>query len=147
MTMPRYLPTIRGWLAFLLSVLACCAYPMLLPAYCISSLGPTSLLAEPVSPSARVLGGLLAFLCVATCVEAFRRGSRADRVVACIAMLLTISFITGFCHALSLPTQPNKSVQRMSAAGVGDASDVLGALIADLRRSDAAASSWAAVPV
>lgn len=116
MTISRYFPTIRGWLAFFLSVLACCAFPMLLPAYCIPSLGPTSVLAEPVSPSVRLLGGLLALVCVATCVEAFRRGSRADRVVACIAMLLTISFLTGFCHVLSLPTSPNHSIQRTEAS-------------------------------
>jgi thiol:disulfide interchange protein len=105
--MTRFLPTIRSWLALALAAFAAIVYPMLLPVRFVASGGPIWL-AEPVSPTLWVLGGLLAFLCVGACVEAFRRGSRADRVVACIAALLTISFITGFCDLLLLQCAPMK---------------------------------------
>jgi hypothetical protein len=38
----------------------------------------------------RIFGVVLLFVCVAGCVEAFRRGSRLDRCVALLAVLFTV---------------------------------------------------------
>lgn len=99
--MTRHLPTTRGWLALCFAAFACCGYPLLLPARYVQSGGPTWLF-EPVSPSLWVLGWLLMVVCVASCIEAFRRGSRSDRIVACVAVLLTLGFIVGFFELMLL---------------------------------------------
>lgn len=113
--MTRYLPTVRGWLALCFAVFASCGYPMLVPPRYVQSGGPTWLF-EPVSPSLWLLGGLLLVTCVGSCIEAFRRGSRSDKVVACIAGLLTVSFIVGFFDLMLLRPAPNHRAS-LDAAG------------------------------
>lgn len=62
----------------------------------IFSSGFGTSLAEPVAPSAWVFGGVLIFLCVATCIEALRRGSRADRILLCVSVFLTFWLMREF---------------------------------------------------
>lgn len=96
-TMSRYLPTIRGWVAFLLTFIAKLLYPGMLPPH-YSTLGHWQA-REPVSTAARIIGVVLIFICVAACVEAFRRGSRPDRVVTCVAVLFTLGLVYEFLKA------------------------------------------------
>ena len=104
--MTRCLPTARGWLALGFAIFASCGYPMLVPARYVQSGGPTWLF-EPVSTSLWVLGALLLVACVSSCIEAYRRGSRSDRIAACIAALLTLSFVVGFFDLMLLRPAPN----------------------------------------
>src|SRR5438445_1934827 len=92
MSMSRYSPTVRGWVALLLPLSGAVLFPALLPARFIES-GVGTWLAEPVSPFAWGLGGLLMLTCVAACVEAVRRGSRTDRVFSCIAAVFSYLLI------------------------------------------------------
>lgn len=58
-----------------------------------------------ISPSAWISGGLLIFLCVAACLEAFRRGSWTDRIIACAAAPLTFWLIREFLELFLLPVR------------------------------------------
>lgn len=60
---------------------------------------------EPVAWSTRVNGVVLLFACVAASVEAYRRGSRADKVASCMALLLTLAFMAQFFSSLITPTR------------------------------------------
>jgi len=102
--MTRYLPTSRGWAALLTASLGGGIYGFMVPVRYVQS-GFGTFLGEPVSPAEWVSGGVLIFLCVAACLEAFRRGSRVDRIVACVAGLLTFLFVREFLSLLFLPVR------------------------------------------
>ena len=87
--MSRYLPTLRGWVALTLPIISGLTLAFVFPARFIES-GVGTWIAEPVSPSAWVLAGLLILLCVGSCVETFRRGSLPDKVVLLLAALFTL---------------------------------------------------------
>ena len=87
--MPRCLPTLRGWIAFILAAGGFLCFPSLRPAFLVES-GVGSFLAEPVTPLTYFTGGVLIIVAVLGSVEAFRRGSRADKVFAAVSVLLTI---------------------------------------------------------
>src|SRR5450759_361077 len=93
--MSRYFPTPRGWVALALPLIADFMLLATFPARFIES-GVGTWISEPVAPSASILSGVLILLCVAACVEAFRRGTRADRIVMCVAALLTLGLIWVF---------------------------------------------------
>ena len=61
---------------------------------------------EPVAPSAWILSGAFILLCLGACVEAFRRGSRIDRIVLCLAVFLTLSLIYQFLEFMLLRVRP-----------------------------------------
>jgi Na+/melibiose symporter-like transporter len=103
--MSRYLPTLRGWIAFLLALCASCFYPAILPPVYVES-GVQRWSSEPVSPIVAIGGVILAIVCFAACVEAFRRGSRADKIAACIAVLLTIGLLVVLFRSFTLPVRP-----------------------------------------
>jgi len=85
------LPTPRGTVAFLIPMLASLLYPGRLPGR-VSTLGDWQF-GWPVSSVSRVLGAWLILACVAACMEALRRGSRIDRVMACASGIFTYLFI------------------------------------------------------
>jgi len=60
-----------------------------------------------ISPFQWLIGGALVFACVAACIETFRRGSRADRVMGCFASLLTLWLISEFFSLVLLPVRPS----------------------------------------
>ncbi len=86
--MSRYLPTLRGWAALAFPVLSAFLLLAAFPARFIES-GVGTWIAEPVATSTWVLGGLLIALCIGGCMEAWRRGSRADKVVLLLAAAMT----------------------------------------------------------
>jgi hypothetical protein len=92
--MTRCFPRVRGWIAFLAALLASVFYSALLPPR-YSTLGDWRY-REPVSPAARIIGVILIVGCVAACVEAFRRGTRADRIAACIGACFTFCLVYEF---------------------------------------------------
>jgi hypothetical protein len=98
---------------------------MLVPARYVQSGGPTWLF-EPVSPSLWVLGGLLLVVCVGSCIEAFWRGSRSDRIVACAAALLILSFVVGFFDLMLLRPVPNHRASLDAGTGLCYVSCVIG---------------------
>jgi hypothetical protein len=77
-------------------------FPAVLPARFHQSGGVTWLV-EPASFSQWSLGGLLVLVSVAACVEAFRRGSRPDKVITCVAAVFTVGLIRSLCELLVLP--------------------------------------------
>jgi hypothetical protein len=92
--MTRYLPRLRGWTAFLPALLASVCYPGFLPPR-YSTLGEWRF-RDPVSPVTRMIGAVLIVGCVVACFEAFRRGTRADRVAACLGVYFTFSLAYEF---------------------------------------------------
>jgi hypothetical protein len=92
--MTRYIPRLRGWAAFLAALLASVLYPGFLPPR-YSTLGERRF-RDPVSLLARVIGAVLIVGCVAVCLEAFRRGTRADRVAACLGAYFTFCLVYEF---------------------------------------------------
>jgi len=104
--MSRYLPTLRGWAALVLPLVGNFLLLAIFPARFIES-GVGVSIADPVAPSAWILGGVLILLCVAVCVEALRRGSHADRIVACLAALLTLGLICAFFGFMFMRVRPS----------------------------------------
>ena len=65
-------------------------------------------------------------MCVGVCVEAFRRGSAADRVLACIAAILTFLLIEQCLELFLLPVRraPNMSLHSYEGCQEGRANSV-----------------------
>jgi len=114
--MTRYLPTLRGWIAFVLSAFAILYFPVLRPALFVESGVGTSVM-ERVTPTVWVTGAVLIVICLAASVEAFRRGSRADKWFAGISLLLTIGLAVQYFElaTLSIHKSPNPALQRTDA--------------------------------
>src|SRR5258708_210342 len=110
--MTRYLPTLRGWIAFVLSAFAILYFPALRPALFVES-GVGTFVMERVTPTVWVTGAVLIVLCVLASVEAFRRGSRADKWFAGISVLLTIGLAVQYFQlaTLSVHKSPNHALQ------------------------------------
>ena len=92
--MTRFLPRLRGWVALLVALVASALYPGILPPR-YSTLGDWRY-RWPVSAWARVVGVILIVACVGVCTEAFRRGSRADKVAACVGVCFTFCLVYTF---------------------------------------------------
>jgi len=88
----------------LLPVIGAVYYPDVLPPYYVHMDGKW--ISDAVSPLAWIFGGVAVLICFAACVEAFRRGSRADKVAACIGLLFAISFLTVYLQPLTVPIWP-----------------------------------------
>src|SRR6185369_13145614 len=110
MSMPRYMPSVRGWAALLLPLLGGLLFLALIPDRFIES-GVGKWIGGHVSIFGLFSGALLILVSVAACIEAFRRGSAADRVVACIAALLTLLLIAQYIELFLLPVRrpPNQA--------------------------------------
>lgn len=93
-SMTRFLPHLRGWVGILAALLASALYPCILPPR-YSTLGDWRY-RWPVPARARGVGVVLIALCVGACVEAFRRGSRADKVAACLGAYFTFCLVYTF---------------------------------------------------
>ena len=108
--MTRYLPTLRGWIAFLLAAFSLLYLSFIRPALYIQS-GVGTFLAQPVMPSTLIIGAVLAVVTFCAVFEAFRRGSRADKIFACIAVILAIGLLVEYLElfVLSVYQPPNKS--------------------------------------
>ena len=108
--MKRYFPTLRGWIAFLLAAFSLLYFSFIRPAFYIQS-GVGTFLAEPVTASTRIIGAVFIIISSLAAVEAFRRGSRADKFFACIAVILTIGLLVEFLElfVMSVHQSPNKS--------------------------------------
>ncbi len=87
-----YFPTLRGWVAFIFATFSIFIFQAIRPALFIES-GVGTFLLEPVSPLVQVTGAASAIISFLASTEAFRRGSRADKVLACISVLLTIGLM------------------------------------------------------
>ena len=81
------------------------AFLMMAPVRFVQS-GWGEFIGTPVRPSVWIFGGVLIFACVAACVEAFRHGSRGDKIACCIAALLTLSLAEQFFSFMILPVRP-----------------------------------------
>lgn len=109
--MSRHFPTLRGWIAFVLAAFAILYFPVLRPALAVVS-GRGTFLIEPVTPFVWVMGGALILVCLAASVEAFRRGSRADKVCACLAALLTVALMFQYFELIVVSRRsPNRSTE------------------------------------
>lgn len=110
MSMPRCLPSIRGWIALLVPLLGGLLFLALIPDRFIES-GVGKWIGGRVSLLAWVSGGLLIVVSLGACLEAFRRGSAADRVVASVAALLTLWLIGQYLELFLLPVRrpPNQA--------------------------------------
>jgi hypothetical protein len=108
-TMPRYFPSARGWVALLLPLLGGFLFLALIPTRFTES-GVGRGIWGRVSLLGWVSGGLLILVSVGACVEAFRRGSMADRVVACVAALVILWLSTQYFELFLLPVRrwPNR---------------------------------------
>ena len=106
--MTRYFPTLRGWIAFLLAVFAALLFPFICPPLRIQS-GVGIFLAEPVGLAAWIAGPVFILVCFLASAEAFRRGTRADKIFALIAVLLTIGLMFEYLRlfGLSVYQSPN----------------------------------------
>ena len=99
--MSRYFPTVRGWIAFLIAAFGFLCFPSIRPAILVES-GVGRFLAEPVTRMVYFTGAVLIIIGLLASVEAFRRGSRADKVFACISALLTIGLMAQYFHLFVL---------------------------------------------
>jgi hypothetical protein len=120
--MTRYFPTLRGWFAFLLAVFAVLYFPFVCPPLYLQS-GVGTFLSEPVRPAAWIVGAIFILICFLASVEAFRRGTRADKVFACIAVLLTIGLMVEYFRlfGMSVYQSPNKSPEPTAVGAVSSA--------------------------
>lgn len=100
----QHLPTTRGAVALLLSVVASFFYPAILPGT-VSTVGDWEF-GWSVSFIARVIGAVLVLACVATFIEALRRGSRMDRAVACASGFFTCALIYGVFRSYFYTARP-----------------------------------------
>jgi hypothetical protein len=114
--MTRYLPTLRGWIAFVLAAFAILYFPVLSPALIVES-GVGTFVVEPVTPTVWITGAVLIVVCLLASVEAFRRGSRADKWFAGISVLLTIGLAVWYFALAVLSVQ--KSPIKGAAPNVG----------------------------
>jgi hypothetical protein len=106
--MTRYFPTLRGWVAFLLSAFGLWCFPSVRPALLVES-GVGTFLTEPVTPMVYFTGAVLILVGLLASIEAFWRGSRADKVFACISVLLIIGLMVQYFElfGLSVHGSPN----------------------------------------
>jgi hypothetical protein len=85
----RYLPTWRGPITLFFAVVWSMFVPAAIPR--VATLGDWQCAGSVIV--IRILGVLFAVVCVAGCIEAFRRGSRADKLLACAAAWFTYQLI------------------------------------------------------
>ena len=106
MTTLRNPPTVRGWSALILPLLGGFLFLELIPMRFVES-GRGTFLSERIPLGVWVLGGAVILACAAGCVEAFRRGSWKDRLIACIGALLTFWLLREYCQLLVMPVRPS----------------------------------------
>jgi hypothetical protein len=99
--MTRYLPTPRGWIAFILSAFAILYFPTLCPALFVES-GVGTFVRERVTPTVWVKGAVLIVACLLASIEAFRRGSRVDKWFAGVSVLLTLGLAVQYFELVGL---------------------------------------------
>jgi len=106
--MTSYFPTLRGWIAFLLAVFAALLFPLICPPLRVQS-GVGTFLAEPVGLAALIAGPVFILVCSLASAEAFWRGTRADKIFALVAVLLTIGLLVEYLRlfGLSVYQSPN----------------------------------------
>jgi hypothetical protein len=127
--MSRFFPTLRGWIAFLLAAFGFLCFPSLRPAIFVES-GVGTFLMEPVTPLTYFTGGVLIVVALLASIEAFRRGSRADKVFAFISVLLTVGLAVQYFQLFVLSvhrSSPNHALQptRVHASGSAVAAHIL----------------------
>ena len=117
--MTQYLPTLRGWIGLLIPIIACVSYATMLPPYFHES-GVKTWISSPVPLLTWALGGCGLLTCFGVCIEAFRRGSRADKVAVGIGLLFCVSLLTEYLLPLMVPVRPsrNEVMHRMSGSQV-----------------------------
>ena len=119
--MSRYFPTLRGWVALLLATFGLLYFPVLRPALFVAS-GRGTFVAEPVTPFVWITGGILIVVCLIASVEAFRRGSRADKICACVAALLTVGLMFQYSELVVVSRRsPNNSLEPTGSADQSNA--------------------------
>jgi hypothetical protein len=94
--MTRFLPSLRGWVAFLLAFFA----SMFLPATFPARNGHTGKFFGPVSTETWVIGAVTLAACIVASVFAFR-GSRPDKVAASLASVFIILLIVMYAKAVA----------------------------------------------
>jgi len=94
--MTRFLPSLRGWVAFLLAFFASVYLPATFPA----RNGHTGKFLGPISTETWVLGGVTLIACIVASAFAFR-GSRPDKVAASLAAVFIILLIVMYVKALT----------------------------------------------
>ncbi len=104
MNASRNPPTVRGWSALILPLLGGILFLALIPMRFVES-GRGTFLSERVPLGVWILGGVVILACAAGCLEAFRRGSWRDRLIACVGALLTFWLLREYCQLLVLPVK------------------------------------------
>jgi len=94
--MTRFLPSLKGWVAFLLAFFA----SMFLPATFPARNGHTGRFFGPVSTELWIIGGMTLTACIVAAVFAFR-GSRPDKVAASLAAVFIILLIVMYAKAVA----------------------------------------------
>ena len=105
-TVMSHLPTLRGWAAVALPLVGGFVLFATFPARFIES-GVGTWIQEPVARSTWILSGAFVILCVGSCIEALRRGSRTDKIILCLGALLTFWLIREFFEFMLLRVRPS----------------------------------------
>ena len=92
----RFLPSLRGWIAFLLAFFAGIFLPATFPA----RNGHTGKFLGPVSTDIWIIGGVTLAVCIGAIVFAFR-GSLPDKVAATVAALFVLALLLMYAEAVA----------------------------------------------
>lgn len=103
-TISRHSLTLRGLIALILAVFAVMHFPFLRPAFATVS-GRGTFVTAPVTSHVWIIGGILIVICLIATVEAFQRGTPADKICACLAALFTLALIFQYFELASILTQ------------------------------------------
>jgi hypothetical protein len=93
--MTRFLPSLRGWIAFLFAFFASVFLPAIFP----SRNGDTGRFISPVSTDTWIIGGVTLAICIGASVWAFR-GSRPDKIAESVATLLIVILLMMYAAAV-----------------------------------------------
>ena len=107
--MARFFPTMRGWSALLFPLIGGFSFLFMLPVR-IHETGVGTSIGEPVARQAWLFGAVLFFISVAAIVETLRRGSRADKLLLCIAVPLTFWLVLEFFSLMLLQVRPLRAL-------------------------------------
>jgi hypothetical protein len=111
------MPSVRGWAALLVPLLGGFLFLASIPERFDES-GVGVWIGGRISLLGWLSGALLILVSAVACLEALRRGSSVDRVIACVAALLTFWLITQYLELFLLPVRRPPNHRAGADAGV-----------------------------